>query len=138
MGIGCLEFLWSWTAALILLDTNALLWLHVGHRRSRPLGRLAGRLYLSPASLLEVQFLLESGRIRLRRGASVSQLAEDERFLLDDPSAAAWFDRALGVGWTKDPFDRLIVAHANLRHWRLATGDGELIERLGSARTLAL
>lgn len=138
MEIGRLELHRSWTAALILLDTNALVWLHVGHRRSRPLERLGGRLYLSPASLLEVQFLLESGRIRLRSGASVSQLAEDERFLVDDPSAAAWFDRALGVGWTKDPFDRLIVAHANLRNWRLATGDGELIERLGSARTLAL
>jgi hypothetical protein len=40
---------------LILLDTNALLWLHQGHSRVRPLGRLAGRLYLSPASILEVR-----------------------------------------------------------------------------------
>lgn len=125
-------------AALILLDTNALIWLHVGHRRARPLGRGSGKLYVSPASVLEVQFLLETGRLRLRRGASSSQLADDPQLLLDDPPAAAWFDRALGLGWTHDPFDRLIVAHADLRKWRLATGDAELVDRLGSARALAL
>ena len=125
-------------AGLILLDTNALLWLHRGHRRSRPLLRAAGRLYVSPASLLEVQFLVESGRVRLRPRATVSDLADDDRLLLDDPPAAAWFARALEIGWTRDPFDRLLVAHATLRGWRLATGDGELVERLGPARSLAL
>lgn len=98
---------------------------------------MAGRLYVSPASLLEVQFLVETGRVRLRPGATVSDLARDERWLLDDPPAAAWFDRALELAWTRDPFDRLLVAHAALRRWRLATGDGELVERLG-ARSLAL
>ena len=88
--------------------------------------------------MLEVQFLVESERLRLRPGATVSELAADERWLLDDPPAAAWFDRALSVGWTRDPFDRLLVAHAILRNWRLATGDEELVERLGRSRTLAL
>jgi len=85
-----------------------------------------------------VQFLVESGRVRLRTRATVSDLADDDRLLLDDPPAAAWFARALEIGWTRDPFDRLLVAHATLRGWRLATGDGELVERLGPARSLAL
>jgi PIN domain nuclease of toxin-antitoxin system len=85
-----------------------------------------------------VQFLVEAGRIRLRRGAAVSDLASDERWLLDDPPAAAWFERALEIGWTRDPFDRLLAAHAGLRGWRLATGDGELAERLGKGRSLEL
>lgn len=68
----------------------------------------------------------------------MSDLAKDERWLLDDPPAAAWFARALELGWTRDPFDRLLVAHASARNWRLATGDGELVERLGNTRTLAL
>lgn len=138
MAIGRPALLGRETAGLILLDTNALLWLHRGHRRSRPLGRLAGRLYVSPASLLEVQFLVEAGRVGLRPGAMVSDLSKDERWLLDDPPAAAWFDRALGIGWTRDPFDRLLVAHAAMRRWRLATGDGELVKHLGSAHALAL
>jgi PIN domain nuclease of toxin-antitoxin system len=123
---------------VILLDTNALVWLDQGHRRARPLEGARRRLYVSPASLLEIQFLAEAGRARLRAGHSVAALADDERLLLDDPPAAAWFDRALALGWTRDPFDRLLVAHAGLRGWRLATGDRDLIERLGSARCVPL
>jgi PIN domain nuclease of toxin-antitoxin system len=123
---------------VILLDTNALIWLDQGHRRGRPLAGARRRLYVSPASLLEIQFLTEAGRVRLRAGHSAAGLADDERWLLDDPPAAAWFDRALALNWTRDPFDRLLVAHAGLRGWRLATGDRDLIERLGSARCVPL
>lgn len=116
-------------AALILLDTNALLWLHQGHPRSRPLARYAGRLYISPASLLELQLLIEVGRLRLKAHAGVTDLAEDGRWLLDDPPGAAWFQCALAAGWTRDPFDRLLVAHAQMRGWRIATSDAAILER---------
>jgi PIN domain nuclease of toxin-antitoxin system len=116
---------------VILLDTNALLWVHQGHRRGRPLAKRAGRLYVSPVSLLEVQFLLEAGRIRLR-GGDAADLVADSRWLVDEPPALAWFQRGLELGWTRDPFDRLLVAHARYRGWRLATGDGELLARLGT------
>ncbi len=115
--------------AVILLDTNALLWLHRRHPRGRPLQRFAGCLYLSPATLLELQLLIEVGRLRLAPHAGVTDLVKDERWLLDDPPAAAWFERTLATGWTRDPFDRLLVAHAQLRGWRLATGDAAMLER---------
>jgi PIN domain nuclease of toxin-antitoxin system len=121
---------------VILLDTNALVWLDQGHRRARPLASVRLRPYVSPASLLEIQFLTELGR--LRAAASLASLADDPRWLLDDPPAVAWFVRALALGWTRDPFDRLLVAHSELRGWRLATGDRRLAERLGAARCLAL
>ena len=81
--------------------------------------------------------LYEIGRIRLDAGA-LDALAHDERWLLDDPSASDWFLRAADVSWTRDPFDRLLVAHARLRGWRLATGDSVLLERLGARERLAL
>lgn len=121
---------------LILLDTNALIWLHQGHRRSRPLARTTSRLRISPASLLEIQFLVEAGRIRLRARAAVAGMVEDERWLLDDPPSGRWFEAALEAGWTRDPFDRLVVAHTRLRGWRLATGDRALLDRLGAADSL--
>lgn len=123
---------------MILLDTNAVLWLQAGHPRGRPLARRAGSLYISPVSLLEIQFLVEAGRVRLRPRASVADLAGDTRWVLDDPPAVDWFGRALDIGWTRDPFDRLLVAHAALRGWRLATGDADLLERLGAARSVEL
>lgn len=122
---------------MILLDTNALIWLHQGDRRTKRLERNT-TLYASPASLLELQILIESGRLRLRPGFGVEQLIGDARWLLDDPPAADWFSQAVGVGWTRDPFDRLIVAHAELRGWRLATGDAELVAKLGEQRALEL
>lgn len=118
---------------MILLDTSAVLWLHQGHRRAGPLERESGRLYMSPASLLELQFLIEVGRLRTRARVAAGDLAEDNRWVVDDPPSADWFRIAVDVGWTRDPFDRLLVAHARLRGWRLATGDSELRERLGPA-----
>jgi PIN domain nuclease of toxin-antitoxin system len=122
---------------VILLDTNALIWLHQRDRRARGLEKNV-TLYASPASLLELQILVEAGRLRLRSGFSVEQLLDDSRWLLDDPPSADWFSSAVEVGWTRDPFDRLLVAHAALRGWRLATGDTHLVTRLGSQRSLEL
>ena len=126
------------TVSVILLDTHALLWFDRDHPRSRPLARWAGRLYISPASLLEVQLLAEAKRIRLRRGATPAALAGDARWLLDNPPSIAWFEEAWGVPWARDPFDRLLVAHAHHRGWRLATADTTLLGRLGSAGAVEL
>ena len=115
---------------MILLDTNALLWLERSHPRSRALRRWAGRLYISPASLFELQFLSEIGRIRLRPLSDLADLADSLGCPLDDPPAAAWFAQAQDLGWTRDPFDRLIAAHAQYRGWKLATGDATMLANL--------
>jgi PIN domain nuclease of toxin-antitoxin system len=125
-------------APLILLDTNAVIWLHRGDRRAAALAGRATRLYASPATILELQFLIEAGRLRLRAGASVSQLIHDDRWVVDDPASAAWFEKAGEIGFTRDPFDRLIVAHARLRQWRLATGDRALLGQLASGERIDL
>ena len=122
---------------MILLDTNAVIWLDQNHARVRPLLRGGARLYVSPATMLELQFLAEAGRIRLKQG-DVAALAADDRWVVDEPPSAAWFAAAIQLGWTRDPFDRLIAAHAIVRGWPLATGDRALIEHLGLRRTLEL
>jgi PIN domain nuclease of toxin-antitoxin system len=122
---------------VILLDTNALIWLEQGHARSRVLLDLERQLYVSPATLLELQFLIEVGRIRLR-GGTLERLANDDRWLVDDPPAAAWFNQAHDLSWTRDPFDRLLVAHARLRGWRFATSDTALLKRFKPAARVEL
>ena len=121
---------------MILLDTNAIIWLHLGHARTRQLARLAQPLNVSPASMLELQVLVEAGRLQL--AADLAQIASAMGWLIDDPPAAAWFETAADLGWTRDPFDRLLVAHAQLRGWRLATGDAAIVAQLGVRRALAL
>lgn len=120
---------------MTLLDTNALIWLERSHPRTRKLSRGSARLYISPATILELQFLQEAGRIRLRN-TTLQAIADDERWMLDDPPAASWFLQAAELGWTRDPFDRLLVAHARIRGWRLATGDRNLLNQLGAARCI--
>ena len=122
---------------MILLDTNAVIWLHRNDRRAARLGD-RGRLYVSPATVLELQFLLEVGRLRLAADSEVTHLVHDDRWVVDDPSSAAWFDAATTIQWTRDPFDRLLVAHARIRKWRLATGDSLLLERLSDREAIAL
>ncbi len=123
---------------MILLDTNALLWLERDHPRSRPLTNFEGRLYVSPATLLEMQFLVEVGKIRLQGKHTIASIADSPRWLVDDPPAAAWFHEAHDIPWTRDPFDRLIVAHAKRRGWRLATGDTMLLEHLTARSVVEL
>jgi PIN domain nuclease of toxin-antitoxin system len=115
---------------VILLDTHALLWLHQGNRRAQPLLAPKARLRTSPASLLELQFLVEAGRLRLKHRAGVEALFADPRWIVDEPPSGAWFARALDLDWTRDPFDRLLVAHALLRGWELATADSVILENL--------
>ena len=115
---------------MILLDTHALLWLQRNHKRAKPLARVAGRLYISPASLVEIQVITEEGRLHPIGTATPRDLLQDERWTQDDPPSAQWFDIALDIGWTRDTFDRLLIAHARLRRWRLATADAVILEHL--------
>jgi PIN domain nuclease of toxin-antitoxin system len=135
--VSCGSFASQATTTVILLDTNAVIWLHRSHPRATDLPA-RGRLYLSPASVLEIQLLIEIGRIRLKRGATLSAIVEDERWMLDDAPAAAWFETALQFGWTRDPYDRLIVAHATLRGWKLATADESILDHVPSGMAIAL
>ncbi len=123
---------------MILLDTNAVIWLLTDHPRGKSFQN-TDRLYLSPVSVLELQFLVEVGRLQLSSvGKKVKDIVNDSRWQLDNPSSSALFDSALVVAWTRDPFDRLLVAHALYRHWRLATGDKHILANISASSTYAL
>ncbi len=122
-------------APVILLDTNAVIWLSEGHRRTRVLER-ASRLYVSPVTLLEAQILTEAGRLRPVRG--VAALSSDPRWLVDEPPPIKWFAAAADLSWTRDLFDRLVVAHARVRGWKLATSDSMLLDNLPASQVLPL
>lgn len=123
---------------MILLDTNAILWLLTAHPRAVPLRDGRHRHAVSPVSLLELQLLIEVGRLKLAAGVDLAAHITQRGWRIDNPSSHALFAAAIAVPWTRDPFDRLLVAHARLRRCRLATGDRMLIARLPGEDVIAL
>ena len=121
---------------MILLDTNAVIWLDQNNKRVRALARSSSRLLVSPATLLELQMLEEIGRLRLR--ARLRGIIDSDRWEIDDPPALDWFEHSAEESWTRDPFDRLIVAHARLRGARLASGDRAILEQLRPSERMEL
>lgn len=123
---------------MILLDTNAVLYVLTSSPRAAPLAEHAGRLVLSPFVLLELRFLEESGRGRFVGRAPLHAVRADARFRLDEPNVLSLIDEALSLSWTGDPFDRLIAAHAQSRRYRLATSDANIIDHLPARDVLEL
>jgi PIN domain nuclease of toxin-antitoxin system len=98
------------------LDTNALLWLSDGSLAglSPRIDRLLeqGELLFSQMVLVELEFLYEIKRSK-RPARDIQRKVEHELGVrLCDLPFSAIADAALDEKWTRDPFDRLIVANA--------------------------
>ena len=109
----------------LLLDTHFLVWLVLGSKRLaefpwldryRPWG-------VSPVSFLEIQFLAEIGRLSVRNPEFTDTVMEDMRFTVDDIPLETLVRHALRLDWTRDPFDRLLVAHSSTRRVPFCTTD---------------
>jgi PIN domain nuclease of toxin-antitoxin system len=98
------------------LDTNALVWLSEGSLAglSPKIDRLLEEadLLFSPMALFELELLYEIKRIK-RPARDIQNKVEHELGVrLCDLPFAAIASAALDEKWTRDPFDRLIVANA--------------------------
>jgi PIN domain nuclease of toxin-antitoxin system len=97
------------------LDTHVAVWLVAGERRRlKPVERelRKGPLFVSPMAVLELQQLHELGRLRAPAEQVLDILSEDHGV---EEAPGDFRDialRARALSWTRDPFDRLIVAHA--------------------------
>lgn len=109
----------------LLLDTHFLLWILVEAARLDEFPWLQDRRPwgVSPVAFLELQFLGQTGRIEVDTPALVDAVLADRRFVVDEPPLLALVRAALDAGWTRDPFDRLLVAHSLARRVPLCTVD---------------
>jgi PIN domain nuclease of toxin-antitoxin system len=114
-------------ATVIHLDTHVVVWLYAGDLRrfSPAVRRRLDRedLRISPMVALEVQYLHEVGRISESAGVVLSDLTRKLGLAQAEGDFSAVAAAALGLDWTRDPFDRLIVAHAALHGAVLLTKD---------------
>jgi PIN domain nuclease of toxin-antitoxin system len=115
---------------MIMLDTHVAVALYEG--RIGGLGTAARRaidrdvVTISPAVLLEIELLFEIRRLRDDAKTIASRLADDLDIRLAGERFADVATEALAFGFTRDPFDRLIVAHASLAKATLVTQDSML------------
>lgn len=122
---------------MIHLDTHVVIWLYNDALQRLP-ARARRRLQAGPPSVspmvrLELGFLHERGRII---PAPVTVLAELGRVLGLIESCAPWADvitSAEPLTWTRDPFDRLIVANALADGADLMTADEQIRAHLPAA-----
>lgn len=117
---------------MIFIDTHVLLWLHGGKDKS-----LTNRakdiinknsLFISTLVELEIQILFEKKRIIPPAKKVIEHMANTIGLRIADSKYSDVTDAALALKWTRDPFDRLIVAEAMVHEAPLVTADRLIIE----------
>jgi len=112
---------------MIYADTHVIAWLHAGRVNLIPprAQRLIedNPLLISPIVALELQYLFEIGRTGEPARRVLETLGRDIGLRLCDLPFPDVAGAALRQTWTRDPFDRVIVAQAALRRASLITKD---------------
>jgi PIN domain nuclease of toxin-antitoxin system len=118
------------TEKVTYLDTHVVVWLYEGDR-----GKLSGaaaeriqkdELFISPAVILELQFLHEIQRLTRTGPSMVAALSEEIGLKVCLLEFQTIVESALHEKWVRDPFDRLIVAHASANDAPLITKDEKI------------
>jgi len=121
----------------LLLDTHVLIWWDEGRRlRGAARGAIeaADSVYVSAASAWEVAIKIGLGRLRPAR--TVEEAADESGFL-ELPITFRHAQRVSGLpAHHRDPFDRLLVAQAEVEGLTLVTRD-PVFERYAVERILA-
>ncbi|KAF0202682.1 MAG: PilT protein domain-containing [Gallionellaceae bacterium] len=122
----------------LYLDTHILVWLYQdGAARLTPSGvraiEGAEQLLISPMVELELTYLYEISRISCPAITILDSLRRDIGLETCKQPFAAVVGAALVLDWTRDPFDRIIVAQAAHRESPLLTADQNIREHYSAA-----
>ncbi|MBI5141619.1 MAG: PIN domain-containing protein [Nitrospirae bacterium] len=103
---------------LTYLDTHVVVWVYAGlldRLSDAVMERIeCDRIVISPMVELELQYLFETGRVGIPGKIVVSELGERIGLGVCSKPFLKIIACALQQNWTRDPFDRIIVAHAAL------------------------
>ncbi len=119
---------------MLLLDTNALIWLVTGEDKLAPkVKRLIernsdGNVSTSVLAMWEFGLAVSKGRVRIRDDFAKARRTVVDLGVIEQPLTSAAVADALGLGnLSPDPFDRLIVATARTLNATLLTSDRRIL-----------
>ena len=125
------------SGTLILLDTHVVGWLYEGADRRIPASVRdlieSEAPFVSPMVELELTYLFEVRRVTEPAAAPLTALQRTIGLEIADASLADVAAAAAGLSWTRDPFDRLIAAHAIVTGAPLLTADETILDNLSLA-----
>lgn len=125
-------------ATVTHLDTHVVVWLFGGLIEKIPASARelleASTLRVSPVVALELQYLHEIKRLKPSASALMGDLQARIGLELSDAAYVSVVTAALELKWTRDPFDRLIVANALVEGALLLTADDIIHKHSKNAR----
>jgi PIN domain nuclease of toxin-antitoxin system len=122
---------------LIHLDTHVVIWL--AERRESALSTTARRaldrepIGVSAMVVLELETLHEAGKLRNEPDRVIGILERNIGLSRSRAPFVDVVDAARTFAWTRDPFDRLIVANAMADGVRLLTADEHILRHFRDA-----
>lgn len=119
------------------LDTHVAVWLYAGEGARFPVRVREfiekSDLVISPMVLVEIQFLREAGKVNIKPERFLRDMYHDFNFRLSDILFSDMALSSVELSWTRDPFDRMIVASAMADEARLITRDRVILKNYKKA-----
>ncbi len=112
------------------LDTHITIWLY--EKRLDLLSEKAKQfiekndLFISPVVKLEIEYLFEIEKIKDNSETICSFLEKNIDLRIENSSFLEIIKISLNEKWTRDPFDRIIVAHSKLKDYTLISKDKKI------------
>ena len=117
---------------IIYLDTHVVVWLYSG--RTELISKMGqdeirrNEIVISPVVKLELKYLYETERINTDPKEIYRVLSGNIGLKTVDGNINEIIESALSLDWTKDPFDKIIVAQALLDNRKLLTKDKKILD----------
>lgn len=109
------------------LDTHAVVWFYTGELKKFNKSLLSklqtADLFISPPVMFELAMIHQIGKIRDNEDKIFRTLQQEINLELDPIDSRFLFEKACSITWTRDPFDRMIVAGAAVQKVPLVTRD---------------
>lgn len=122
---------------MIYLDTHIVVWLYAGRLdilTKKVVDLLNNNdIFVSPVVKLELQYLFEIKRINVESSEIVSNLSDLIGLKICGKNFNTVINNAIKVSWTRDSFDRLIVANAAICNDILLTKDQTILNHYPKA-----